>query len=158
MLLTFGQVSLVAIISFIIGKIWASNTELFAIRQKAYARFLEKCPHPTEIFMETPQKQKTLMTDQEFLEKIKHASAEFSLFASPKAANFSGRYFLLVGELIATPDKDTQSVSDKREMAHSYFHELIMQMRKDSLGLTWFGIQDFFASRQRTSTKVLEEK
>ncbi len=158
MLLTFGQISLVAVISFVIGKIWASNAELFAVRQKAYSRFLENCPHPTEIFMEKPRKQKALMTDHEFLNKIKQASAEFSLFASPMAAYYSGRYFTLVGELLAVSDKDSQSFSDKCELAQGHFHELILQMRKDSLGLTWFGIQEFFASKNRSPMKGLEEK
>lgn len=151
MLLTFGQISLVAVISFVIGKIWASNTEIFALRQKAYARFLEKCPHPTEILSEMPK-------EQILLERIREAGSEFSLFASRKAAFWSGKYFILLGEIVRYPDRESQEFLGKSVKAQSYFHELIMQMRKDSLGLTWFGIQEFFSSKQLTSTKVSEEK
>jgi hypothetical protein len=136
MLLTFGQISFVAIFSFVIGKIWTSNTEIFGIRQKAYSRFLEKCPHPSEVIIDIQNEQRGLINDQVFLEKIRLAAAEFSLFASPKAAGFAGQYFYLLGQIIVNSDKDIDALQEDFDTLQRHFHELILQMRKDSLGFT----------------------
>jgi hypothetical protein len=145
--LGLGQLSLVAIAAFILGKFWSASEAVFASRQRAYSDFIRKCVLAHELLLENKDK-----TIEGLLPSLRDASAEFSLYASPRANELAGRYAHKLGFVVGADDPlDKRSIEALEEASQIYF-ELIAVMRRDALGLTVYGIVDWLSGRRKAKS------
>lgn len=135
--IAFDHITLIAVVSFFLGKFWSASAVVFASRQRAYVEFLRKCILVQELF--------DLNGEEEFkllLPKLRDASAEFSLFASPKANQVASRYLGKLGFLLGANDLTDERNAQVVQEASVLYSELSEVMRRDTLGWTYYGMWD----------------
>lgn len=161
-MLSLGSVSIIALLSFIVGKIWSTSEAVFLKRQEAYERFLVRCPHALEFKIkgdlapaassdETDTEYLVKFVDNELMQEIREASAALTLYASPSVETLANAYMFSLGELLGVAGLENSD--EKFEEANQAYLNLIEAMREDSLGVTYFGLQNRFVRRERRHLK-----
>ena len=134
-MISVGSLSVVAAISFLIGKLWSSSEAVFEKRQAAYEGFLKLCPHSTEVLAQ-------LVTElnDDLMVKIREAYSAAALYASPQVEKLMTNYLVALGDLIGSHDGDWDRAEAHALNADAVYSSMLEAMRRDSLGYTWFGI------------------
>ena len=133
-MLSVGSLSVVAILSFVLGKIWSSSEMIFRARQQAYESFLKECVHYGEL--DFPGYDACTLD----LPKLREVSALITLYSSRAAGLATDKYMYALGYQLglgAVDDKQRAAAKQATATAHT---EMIMSMRNDTLGWTYFGI------------------
>ncbi|MBO6602711.1 MAG: hypothetical protein JJ938_03610 [Roseicyclus sp.] len=133
-MLSFGSVSIIALISFFFGKIWSSSEAVFEKRQIAYATFIKTCPHSTEILIHL-----TLDREEHLMTKIREAYSEVCLYASKDVLVLADLYIRELGQLISIID-NCELAEAQVLVANGIYMQMLESMRRDALGFTWFGV------------------
>ena len=135
-MLSIGSVSIIALISFLIGKVWSSSEIVFGKRQEAYEHFIRLCPHSSELLaLEDTKAIAGLM------KTLRDASAALVLYSSPSVEQLVNSYLSEMGQLISADPEQTDDLIAHHERANRTYTKMLEAMKRDSLGLTWFGVK-----------------
>lgn len=135
--LEFGTVSIIALLSFLLGRLWHHSEIIMLGRQRAYASFLGKCLLPGELALpgEKPEIESLILS-------LREAGAEVSLYASDHVNKSIGKYLGKIGYLIGAFGMPPEELSADIAEANSLYDTMIAEMRRDVLSWSLFGASD----------------
>lgn len=136
-MLSLGSVSILALLSFLLGKLWSSSEAVFVKRQVAYEEFLKRCPHTTEV-----HSGHLLEVNSKVIESVREAVAAVTLYASPQVERAVTEYMFLLGFILGMAREDVEEFRSRANQADSAYTAMLLAMKSDALGLTIFGIRN----------------
>jgi len=140
----FGTIPLVAVASFLLGKIWHHSELVLLGRQRAYAEFLRRCMNSEELrVVEAPEIEKTLA-------QLREISAEITLYGSNRVNEAVEDYLRRLGFLIGAHGLPSSEIKDEMATASRQYEEMIQAMRHEALGWSVFAVSDLIRGWKKT--------
>ena len=150
-----GEISLIAVLAFVLGRIWSTSEAIYQARQNAYLDALKALRDPRELKWDINK-----IELSEEIEKFRSTGPSIYLFGSPEVIELFDSYGHEIGWLIGFLESGGERDDDfhrKVDGAVDILQSMTTQMRRDSLSWSVFLLRDIIAGKQRKTAKA-EEK
>jgi len=139
---------MIAMVSFVLGRIFAQSEAVLAEKRRVYEEFLKICPQPNDVYLEW-----NIQLEQERFGSMRVMQGPFLLYAAPSVQFAMSRYMLLFDEVDQELGPDTPPLHPRYKELAKAQNDLILEMSRDALGWSVFG----FKGKSRLPADALEQ-